>query len=351
MSRLARFAPIVVLFVIGSMLAPAVAPAGASVALAQNDDVCPEPNDEFQKACNLGPASPALGFLSNGNDIDVYRFEVLDFGAQATLQLQTGGLPYRVSIANWAGDVVATSVQEGDVQVARLAVLQPGSYYAFVDSSTGAFVPSQPYTVAVNVAYASAPPMVTTEGEFRANEGEDENDVREGEDFIQEGGSRTIRTRRPGTHDAPVAANWLMAAVGENFTATIDARVIEGNNAGFRILFGGDAQNRYSVLIDTTDSQVRLSYATPEKTNEIVKAFVVLNPGYEASPALAEELRLHVRARLSAHAYPREIDFVADLPKTPSGKIEICSSTIAGFDELDRFLGRNDRRTSGIGAG
>ena len=59
----------------------------------------------------------------------------------------------------------------------------------------------------------------------------------------------------------------------------------------------------------------------PERT-EIVKAFVVLNPGYEASPALAEELRLHVRARLSAHAYPREIDFVADLPKTPSGKVQ-----------------------------
>ncbi|MFN8634304.1 MAG: hypothetical protein U0893_10650 [Chloroflexota bacterium] len=297
MSRLARFAPIVVLFVIGSMLAPAVAPAGASVALAQNDDVCPEPNDEFQKACNLGPASPALGFLSNGNDIDVYRFEVLDFGAQATLQLQTGGLPYRVSIANWAGDVVATSVQEGDVQVARLAVLQPGSYYAFVDSSTGAFVPSQPYTVAVNVAYASAPPMVTTEGEFRANEGEDENDVREGEDFIQEGGSRTIRTRRPGTHDAPVAANWMMAAVGENFTATIDARVIEGNNAGFRILFGGDAQNRYSVLIDTTDSQVRLSYATPEKTNEIVKAFVTkaIVPGNGVNRVTVQSLNGTIR--------------------------------------------------------
>lgn len=59
----------------------------------------------------------------------------------------------------------------------------------------------------------------------------------------------------------------------------------------------------------------------PDRT-EIIKAFVVLKPGYEASPALAEELRLHVRARLSAHAYPREIAFVADLPKTPSGKVQ-----------------------------
>jgi len=59
----------------------------------------------------------------------------------------------------------------------------------------------------------------------------------------------------------------------------------------------------------------------PERT-EIVKAFVVLKQGYEATPELEEELRQHVRKRLSAHAYPREIAFVEALPKTPSGKIQ-----------------------------
>lgn len=59
----------------------------------------------------------------------------------------------------------------------------------------------------------------------------------------------------------------------------------------------------------------------PERT-EIVKAFVVLAKGHEGTPELAEELRQHVRHRLSAHAYPRRIDFVTDLPKTPSGKIQ-----------------------------
>ncbi|ROM75823.1 MULTISPECIES: AMP-binding protein [Pseudomonas] len=55
---------------------------------------------------------------------------------------------------------------------------------------------------------------------------------------------------------------------------------------------------------------------------ELVKAFVVLNAQYRADPALAEELRQHVRKRLAAHAYPREIEFVSDLPKTPSGKLQ-----------------------------
>ncbi|MET3457711.1 MULTISPECIES: AMP-binding protein [Pseudomonas] len=59
----------------------------------------------------------------------------------------------------------------------------------------------------------------------------------------------------------------------------------------------------------------------PERT-ELVKAFVVLSTQYRASPELAEELRLHVRQRLAAHAYPREIEFVSDLPKTPSGKLQ-----------------------------
>jgi acetyl-CoA synthetase len=59
----------------------------------------------------------------------------------------------------------------------------------------------------------------------------------------------------------------------------------------------------------------------PERT-EIVKAFVVLKQGYTASPALAEELQQLVKHRLAAHAYPREVQFVFELPKTPSGKIQ-----------------------------
>ena len=59
----------------------------------------------------------------------------------------------------------------------------------------------------------------------------------------------------------------------------------------------------------------------PERT-EIVKAFVVLAGGFEPSSALAEELQVFVKRRLSAHAFPREVEFMADLPKTPSGKVQ-----------------------------
>ncbi|MGD0642320.1 MAG: AMP-binding protein, partial [Roseiarcus sp.] len=59
----------------------------------------------------------------------------------------------------------------------------------------------------------------------------------------------------------------------------------------------------------------------PERT-EIVKAFVVLRKGHTPSDALAAELQQHVRKRLSLHAYPREVEFVDELPKTASGKVQ-----------------------------
>jgi len=54
---------------------------------------------------------------------------------------------------------------------------------------------------------------------------------------------------------------------------------------------------------------------------EIVKAFIVLNDGYEPGEALADEISAHVRERLSAHEYPREVDFVDAIPLTTTGKV------------------------------
>ncbi len=54
---------------------------------------------------------------------------------------------------------------------------------------------------------------------------------------------------------------------------------------------------------------------------EIIKAFVVLREGFKPSQELEEELKKFVRHRLAAHAYPKEIEFCSNLPKTRSGKI------------------------------
>ena len=54
---------------------------------------------------------------------------------------------------------------------------------------------------------------------------------------------------------------------------------------------------------------------------ERVKAFIVLESGFEKSEDLAEEIRLDVRNRLAAHEYPREIEFIDSLPMTTTGKV------------------------------
>jgi acetyl-CoA synthetase len=54
---------------------------------------------------------------------------------------------------------------------------------------------------------------------------------------------------------------------------------------------------------------------------EIVKAFVQLREGVRPTPELARELAEYVRTRLSAHEYPREIEFINELPMTTTGKV------------------------------
>ena len=60
----------------------------------------------------------------------------------------------------------------------------------------------------------------------------------------------------------------------------------------------------------------------PDATRtEIVKAFIVLNEGFAPGDALVREIQEHVRTRLAAHEYPREVEFLDELPMTTTGKI------------------------------
>jgi 2-aminobenzoate-CoA ligase len=60
----------------------------------------------------------------------------------------------------------------------------------------------------------------------------------------------------------------------------------------------------------------------PVKETHIVKAFVVLQDPAEAGPAKEEELRAFCIARIAPFKAPREIEFVAELPRTETGKVQ-----------------------------
>jgi acetyl-CoA synthetase len=59
----------------------------------------------------------------------------------------------------------------------------------------------------------------------------------------------------------------------------------------------------------------------PERTH-IVKAFIVLTPGYRPSAGLEAELQQHVRGKLAPYEYPKEIEFIDALPMTTTGKVQ-----------------------------
>ena len=61
----------------------------------------------------------------------------------------------------------------------------------------------------------------------------------------------------------------------------------------------------------------------PDETRgQIVKAFIVLQPGQVASQKLIDEIQDHVRGRLAPYEYPREIEFIDALPMTTTGKVQ-----------------------------
>jgi acetyl-CoA synthetase len=79
---------------------------------------------------------------------------------------------------------------------------------------------------------------------------------------------------------------------------------------------------------------------------EIVKAFVALKPGREASDALRRELLGHARKRLGAAVAPKEIEFRSNLPKTRSGKImrRLLKARELGLPEGDTSTLESDER-------
>ena len=62
--------------------------------------------------------------------------------------------------------------------------------------------------------------------------------------------------------------------------------------------------------------------APHDEWGEQVKAVILLNPGHEPSPALAEEILAFARASLASFKVPKSLDFVTELPRSEAGKIQ-----------------------------
>jgi acetyl-CoA synthetase len=89
-------------------------------------------------------------------------------------------------------------------------------------------------------------------------------------------------------------------------------------SAGYRI---GPAEIEDCLIKHPAVGMAAVIGSPDEVRTEIVKAFIVLKPGVIPSQPLKEEIKSFVKLRLAAHEYPREIEFVKELPLTATGKI------------------------------
>ena len=129
--------------------------------------------------------------------------------------------------------------------------------------------------------------------------------------------------RRPEATESKFLGDWMLTGDrarrdrdGYVFFLGRDDDVI--SSAGYRI---GPAEIEDVLLRHPAVANAAAVGKPDFLRGEVVKAFVVLKPGFSPSPELAKAIQAQVKSRLSGHEYPREIEFAAELPLTTSGKI------------------------------
>ena len=90
-------------------------------------------------------------------------------------------------------------------------------------------------------------------------------------------------------------------------------------SAGYRI---GPAEIESCLVRHPSVANAAVIGKADEARGQIVKAFIVLQPGERPSKALEEDIQEHVRGRLAPYEYPREIEFIDQLPMTTTGKVQ-----------------------------
>lgn len=123
---------------------------------------------------------------------------------------------------------------------------------------------------------------------------------------------------------ATFAGEWTRA--GDKYSVDADGYYTYGGRSDDMMKVGGQYVSPFEVeaaLMTHADVLEAAVVGAPDDQQLIKpKAYVVTRAGVDATPALADSLRQHVKDRLAPFKYPRWIEFVAELPKTATGKIQ-----------------------------
>jgi len=129
--------------------------------------------------------------------------------------------------------------------------------------------------------------------------------------------------RKPGATHKKYIGDWLLtgdlARKDEDGYFWFHGRTDDViTSAGYRI---GPAEIEECLMKHPAVAMVAVVGSPDDLRTEIVKAFVVPKSEVHPGPKVADDIKRFVKVRLAAHEYPREIEFVSELPMTATGKI------------------------------
>src|SRR5262249_45799335 len=90
-------------------------------------------------------------------------------------------------------------------------------------------------------------------------------------------------------------------------------------SAGYNI---GGPEVEAALLTHAAVAECGVVGAPDEERGQVVKAYVVLRAGHAGDTAMTKTLQDHVKATIAPYKYPRAIEYVAELPKTQTGKLQ-----------------------------
>jgi benzoate-CoA ligase len=113
---------------------------------------------------------------------------------------------------------------------------------------------------------------------------------------------------------------------GDKYSVTADGYYIYAGRSDDMLKVGGIYVSPVEVesALVTHDAVLEAAVVGREDDEKLIKpaAYVVLKAGRSATPEMAEELKQYVKGRLAPYKYPRWVEFVVELPKTATGKIQ-----------------------------
>lgn len=90
------------------------------------------------------------------------------------------------------------------------------------------------------------------------------------------------------------------------------------SSSGYRI---GPTEVENALMRHPSVQECAVTSSTDPERGEVVKAYIILQPNHSGSDLLVRELQDFVKREIAPYKYPRQVEFVGDLPRTPTGKI------------------------------